>query len=70
MENTGINCPVCGTFIEITAIQLLAGIPITCPECHLALNIDRLKGKTAIDALTQQNEELKNAERSEKFGTF
>lgn len=66
-EKPGLKCPQCGTFIETSIIQLLAGIPLRCCNCNLTLIMDRMKSSKALNALQKiQNAKVK-VDQASKF---
>lgn len=66
-QKAGIKCPQCGTFIETSIFQLLTVQALKCPDCHLELNIDRMKSKPAFDALRKVQQAQRNLEKKSKF---
>lgn len=66
-QKTGLGCPQCGTFIETTIYQLLTEQGLTCPGCHLRLNIDHTKSRPAFEALRKVQQAQKNLEEKSKF---
>ena len=52
-ENGGMICPQCGFMMPISMYQIMQSTPIDCPNCHLALRIDREK---SIDVLKRLQE--------------
>ena len=66
-QRVGLNCPQCGTFIETSIIQLLAGIPLHCRHCGLTLNIDTMKSRRALDALQKVQNAKARVDRASKF---
>lgn len=64
-QKSGMKCPQCGKFIETSIFELLTSNALECPSCHLHLSIDRMKSKSAFDALRKvQNTQLNLKERS------
>lgn len=66
-QKTGLKCPQCGIFIETSIFQLLTEQGLTCPACHLRLNIDHIKSQPAMDALRKVQQAQKNLEEKSKF---
>lgn len=66
-QKTGLKCPQCGIFIETSIFQLLTEQGLTCPACHLRLNIDHIKSQQAMDALRKVQQAQKNLEEKSKF---
>lgn len=66
-QKTGLKCPRCGTFIETSIFQLLTEQGLTCPACHLRLNIDHMKSQPAMDALRKVQQAKKHLEEKSKF---
>ena len=67
-QKAGMKCPQCGAFIETSIYQLLNTNELVCPSCQLRLSIDRMKSKSAFDALRKVQEGQKNLEKRSKFG--
>jgi len=67
MQRTGLNCPICGTFIETSIFNLLTTNALICPECKLQLKIDRMKSEQAFNALRKVQMAQKNLEEKSKF---
>ena len=66
-QKAGMNCPQCGTFIEISIYQLLTATSLKCPACGLQLNIDRMKSKTALDALRKVQQAKQTLDKKSRF---
>ena len=66
-RKVGMNCPQCNSFIETSIYQLLTADSLRCPACQLKLSIDRLKSKTALDALNKVQQAKQALEKKSKF---
>lgn len=66
-QKSGMKCPQCGAFIETSIFELLTSSALACPACHLHLSIDRMKSKTAFDALRKVQNAQQNLEQKSKF---
>lgn len=66
-QKTGLKCPQCDTFIEISIFQLLTTNALICPNCHLRLNIDRMKSQNAFDALRKVQAAQDNLQKKSRF---
>lgn len=66
-QKVGMKCPQCGAFIDTTIFQLLTASALQCPECHLRLSIDRMKSRTAFDALRKVQLAQDNLDKTSKF---
>lgn len=67
-QRTGFACPVCGGFIETTAVNIITATCLFCPSCRLRLSVDRINSRQAFNALKKINEAKKNLEEKSKFG--
>lgn len=67
-QKAGLNCPGCGSFIETNIFQLLTTTALVCKECHLKLNIDRMKSRSALEALRKIQAAKEEVERKSTFG--
>lgn len=63
----GLKCPQCGTFIETSIFQLLTTNALVCPSCHLRLVIDRMKSRSAFDAMRKVQAAKENLEKKSHF---
>lgn len=66
-QKVGMKCPQCDSFIETSIFELLTSSGLSCPSCHLHLSIDRMKSKTAFDALRKVQNAQQNLEKKSKF---
>lgn len=66
-QKTGMKCPQCGEFINMTIFQLLMAGAIKCSECHLLLTIDKMRSKKAFEVLRKVQKAQENLENSSKF---
>lgn len=66
-QKAGLKCPQCDTFIETSIFQLLTTNALICPKCHLRLSIDRIKSKSAFDALRKVQLAQENLDRKSRF---
>ena len=66
-QKAGLKCPQCGAFIETSIFELLTTNALVCRECHLRLNIDRMKSRNAFDALRKVQVAKDNLERKSHF---
>ncbi|MCX4291277.1 MAG: hypothetical protein OSJ36_05760 [Odoribacter sp.] len=65
-RKSGMNCPQCGAFIEISMFQLIMTNALVCPACRLRLNIDRGRSQRAIAALRKLQAAQDNLESTTK----
>jgi predicted RNA-binding Zn-ribbon protein involved in translation (DUF1610 family) len=49
----GLPCPKCATVIPLKAEDLLFSIRFVCPNCGLAISLDRSESREALDALEE-----------------
>lgn len=66
-QRVGMKCPQCESFIETSIFQLLTTNALVCPNCHLRLNIDRMKSRPAFDALRKVQVAQDNLEKKSHF---
>jgi len=66
-QKVGLKCPQCGVFIETSIFQLLTTNALICPSCNLRLNIDRMKSRSAFEALRKVKSAQDNVESKSKF---
>ena len=66
-QKSGMKCPQCGKFIETSISELLTSNALECPSCHLRLSIDRMKSKSAFDALRKVEQAQQNLEEKSKY---
>lgn len=66
-REVGMNCPKCGKFIKTSIFQLLTSNALICQACGLKLNIDRMKSRSAFDALRKVQAAQDNLERKSHF---
>lgn len=64
---SGMNCPDCQGFIPVSIRQLLHDSGIVCPHCGLALTINRMQSKQALDALQKVEEVSRQVDGTATF---
>jgi predicted RNA-binding Zn-ribbon protein involved in translation (DUF1610 family) len=50
-DQPGIPCPDCGTFIAMSAMELLRSASFTCSKCGVRLSMDRTDATKAATAI-------------------
>jgi hypothetical protein len=61
-QRTGIPCPKCAAFIELSITDLLRRAMFRCRKCGLELTLNRFQSRESLDALSQLQGALESFE--------